>query len=48
MRWPDVFVGACAVAVVIWILLFSGCRSSLPAEPAYVETVTRTADASRR
>ena len=44
MRWPDVFVGACAVAVVIWVLLFAACSPPpLPAEPPYVTTVARDA-----
>lgn len=44
MTWPSVLVGACAVAIVVWVLLYAGCASALPAEPPYVVTVALQRD----
>jgi len=40
-------LGIGAAFVIAFLLLVGGCRSSLPAEPAYVETIARGASRDR-
>ena len=44
MTVADVFVGVAALAVAVWIILFVGCASALPAEPPITCTVAASRD----
>lgn len=45
MTWPDVFVGAVAVALVVWVLLFAACAPPpLPPESPITCTVALQRD----
>lgn len=45
MTWPNIIVGGVAIAVVVWVLLFTGCGvPPLPPEPPFTETVASNRD----